>query len=164
MNMEPLFMEMIAYYAGDPKQIQHLIKVHSFALRIGLAEHLDEKSLCILEAAAIVHDIGIKAAMEKYGSGDGHYQEAEGPAIAEEMLGKLCYPKDIIDRVCYLVGHHHTYTHIDGMDYQILVEADFLVNIYEGGMGGDAVSSLRQKVFKTKTGLKLCDIMFCHPA
>lgn len=41
------------------------------------------------------------------------------------MLENLSYDKDIIERVCYLVGHHHTYNSIDGMDYQILVEADF---------------------------------------
>ena len=35
----------------------------------------------------------------------------------------------MIRRVEYLVGHHHTYKDIDGLDYQILVEADFLVNI-----------------------------------
>mgnify|MGYP000340972515 FL=1 len=33
------------------------------------------------------------------------------------------------ERVAYLIGHHHTYDKIEGMDYQILVEADFLVNI-----------------------------------
>ena len=35
----------------------------------------------------------------------------------------------VTERVAYLIGHHHTYDKIEGMDYQILVEADFLVNI-----------------------------------
>ena len=69
----------------------------------------------------------------KYGSAGGKLQEAEGPAIAKGMLERLGFAPAIVERVCYLVGHHHTYTDIDGIDYQILVEADFLVNLYEDG-------------------------------
>ena len=47
-----------------------------------------------------------------------------------ERLSKLGYDKKIIERVSYLVAHHHTYNEIDDVDYQILVEADFLVNIH----------------------------------
>ncbi len=38
-----------------------------------------------------------------------------------------------IERVSYLVGHHHTLNVIAGMDYQILAEADFIVNAGEIG-------------------------------
>ena len=58
-----------------------------------------------LETAAYVHDIGIKISEEKYNSSAGKYQEIEGPPIAEEMLTKLGYDKDVIERVSYLVGH-----------------------------------------------------------
>jgi hypothetical protein len=43
-----------------------------------------------------------------------------------------------IDRVCWLIAHHHTYTNIKEIDYQILVEADFLVNFYEDDMSSDS--------------------------
>ena len=33
-----------------------------------------------------------------------------------------------IARVAYLVGHHHTLRGIDGIDYQILIEADYIAN------------------------------------
>ena len=46
---------------------------------------------------------------------------------------RLGFAENVIERVCYLIGHHHTYTGIEGRDYQILVEADFLVNLYEDG-------------------------------
>ena len=62
-----LASRMVAYNAGDPKRIQHLIKVHYFARMIGLAEHVDEATQLILEAAAIVHDIGIRICEQKYG-------------------------------------------------------------------------------------------------
>ena len=93
--------------------------------------------------------------LEKYGSSAGPYQEKEGPAKARSMLEELGFPQTQVDRICYLVGHHHTYHAIDGIDYQILVEADFLVNIFEEPMDQPAARSIGEKIFKTSTGLKL---------
>jgi len=155
-----LLQKMIEYYSGDPKRIQHFIKVHSFAKMIGELEELDSNTQNILEIAAIVHDIGIKTSEEKYGNCNGKLQEQEGPAIAEPMLVTLNIDAKIIDRVCYLIGHHHTYNNIDGIDYQILVEADFLVNMYEEGMNKEAIESACNKVFRTKSGIQLCNIIF----
>jgi hypothetical protein len=159
-KLDILITAMIEYYSGDPKRIQHFIKVHSFAELIGLGEKLDGNTMLILEAAAVVHDIGIKAAEEKFGRCDGKLQEQEGPALAKEMLEKVGFEKDVIDRVSYLVGHHHTYKNIDGADYQILVEADFLVNLYEDSLPQEAVVSAYNRIFKTKTGRRLCSTMF----
>lgn len=158
--MEQLFFEMMKLYSGDPKQIQHFTKVHGFARMIGLCEGIDDGTLKTLETAAIVHDIGIVPAMEKYGSGSGKYQELEGPPVAKAMLKALKYPEEIIDRVCYLVGRHHTYKDIDGMDYQILVEADFLVNMFESEMSAKAIQAALDHVFVTKTGKAYCQTMF----
>jgi len=155
-----LLQKMIEYYSGDPKRIQHFIKVHSFAKMIGELEELDSNTQNILEIAAIVHDIGIKTSEEKYGNCNGKLQEQEGPALAEPMLVTLNIDAKIIERVCYLIGHHHTYNNIDGLDYQILVEADFLVNMYEDGMNKEAIESACNKVFRTKSGIQLCNIIF----
>ena len=76
------------------------------------------------------------------------------------MLAGLEFGEDITDRVCYLIAHHHTYDNIDGADYRILVEADFLVNLYEGKSGRDAVVSAYDKIFRTEAGKELCRIMF----
>ena len=51
-QLDELFLQMIAFFSGDPKRIQHFMKVHSFARIIGTKEGLDETSLFILEAAA----------------------------------------------------------------------------------------------------------------
>lgn len=158
--MVKVFLEMAKYYAGDAHQIHHLTKVHGFARLIGLAEKIDNETLQILEIAAIVHDIGIKPAMEKYASASGEYQEKEGPPVAEAMLRGLGYPENIIERVCYLVGHHHTYLGIDGMDYQILIEADFLVNMHEGEISKAAIQSTLNKLFLTETGKAYCRLMY----
>jgi hypothetical protein len=51
---------------------------------------------------------------------------------------------------------------MDGLDYQILVEADFLVNIYEDQLSEDAIDSVYRKIFKTDTGKKLLKEIYQH--
>lgn len=148
--------KMITYYGSDPARIHHLLKVHSFAKWIGEAEGLDAETLQTLEAAAFVHDIGIKIAEEKYGSCAGPLQEKEGPAVARAMLGEIGFGEELVERVCYLVGHHHTYTNMDGADYQILVEADFLVNLFEGEESREAIEHAYRSIFRTESGKLLC--------
>ena len=151
---------MIAYENGSPARIQHFMKVYAFADMIGEAEGLSGETMEILRAAALVHDIGIRVAEEKYGSCSGKLQEQEGPAVAEKMLSEVGYEKEAIQRICYLVGHHHTYTDIDGMDYRILVEADFLVNLYENESSRHAMRNANQKIFATEEGKKILHEMF----
>lgn len=155
-----LYKNMITYFAGDPKRIQHFVKVHSFAKLIAQAENLTDEQLLILEAAAYVHDIGIKPAEYEQGKCNGKLQERYGPAEAENMLQACGFSEQQTKRVSYLVGHHHTYTDIDGIDYQILVEADFLVNLYEEHCSKEAIQHTCQKIFKTKTGKNICKTMF----
>ena len=159
-RLNNLYKKMIEYYRGNPQQIQHLTKVHSFAKLIGEEEHLDERTLYILETAAYVHDIGIRPAMEKYGRDSGPLQEQEGPAEAEKMMKLLGFEPEVIERVSYLVGHHHTYTNIDGIDYQILVEADFLVNYFENGMETETIQKSVKKIFQTESGKHIAAEMF----
>lgn len=159
-NHSELISRMIAWDAGDPKRIHHFLKVYAFAKTIGERERLDEKTQFILEAAAVVHDIGIKLSEEKYGDCIGPHQEAEGEAAAGAMLRELNYPTEVTERVSYLVGHHHTYRGVDGPDYQILLEADFLVNGYESAMEEDAIRSFRDRVFKTESGKEFLESLF----
>jgi len=147
MEINGLLKDTISYFAGDPKRIQHFIKVHAFAKLIGESENIDSSVLFTLEAAAVVHDVGIKPAEAKYGKCDGHLQEVEGPAVAEQLLKKRGAPEELIERVCFLVGHHHTYSAIDGIDFQILVEADLLVNYYEDATSVDDISAHYEHFF-----------------
>ena len=54
----------------------------------------------------------------------------------------------------------HTYTGIEGEDYQILVEADFLVNLFEDGSSRETAEKVRENIFKTKTGMKYLETLF----
>ena len=151
-NISTIINEMIKYYARDPRRVNHFLKVYSFAKSIGELENLDKDTQEVLEVTAVMHDIGIKVSEEKYNSSAGNYQEIEGPPVAREMLSKLNFDEKFIKRVCYLIGHHHTYGEIDGLDYQILIEADFLVNIYEDEIKAPQIESIKEKYFKTKAG------------
>lgn len=158
---EDLIVKVTEFNTGDPKRIQHFLKVYEFAHVIGIREGLDPETLHILEMAAILHDIGIRPSEEKYGRCDGKMQEQEGPAYAKEILAQ--FPEVTAaetDRICYLIAHHHTYENVDGLDYRILLEADFLVNALEDNLPKEAIRKCRENVFETETGVYLLNTMF----
>lgn len=158
---QTLALAMIDYNNGDPKRIQHTTKVHAYASMIGRIEGLDEETLFILESAALVHDIGIRASEQKYGHQNGKLQEQEGPAVAREMLTRLGgYSERQIERICWLVGHHHTYHVCEDLDYQILIEADFIVNLYEDNESPNAIRAVGKNIFHTQSGTRMFETMY----
>ena len=149
--------KMIAFSEGNHHDINHFMKVWAYARTIGMAERLDEETELILETAAIVHDIACPLCREKYGKADGKHQEIEGYPMAKEFLKDTGVNSEQIERVAYLVGHHHTLTWIEGMDYQILIEADYLVNADESGYSIDNIQNMHDTIFKTATGKRLLE-------
>ena len=147
---------MVLFDKGDARRIQHFLKVYMFAALIGKMEGLPPEQQDILEIAAILHDIGIIPAEKKYGTSNGKLQEQEGPAYARALLQEAGgYQPELIDRVCFLIAHHHTYEGVDGPDWQILLEADFLVNSFEKNMPEEAIKKMRSRVFKTGSGITM---------
>ena len=110
--------EMTGYFGTDIRRINHALKVYGFASAICRSENLDAPTIQVVEIAAILHDIGIPESEKKYGSCIGKYQEIEGPPVARAILEKLRVAHATIDRICFLIGHHHTYTKIDNTDFQ----------------------------------------------
>ena len=157
---EKLIFETMKFFEGDEKRIQHFIKVHSLAKLIAKGEELDKETIETVEAAAIVHDVGIKPAEEKFGKCDGKLQESEGPFPAWKLMNKVGFSTKVMDRACYLVAHHHSYENVDGIDLQILIEADFLVNAYEDGLSAQGIGAFRAKVFRTRSGIRLLDAVY----
>ena len=160
MILSRLLSRMIAYSNGNLHDIDHFLKVWAYARAIGTQEDLPPEVQTTLEAAAIVHDIACPLCRKKYGSTHGPYQEAEGALLAADFLKDSGLSQTVIDRVVYLVGHHHTYTGVDGADYQILLEADYLVNAGESGYPPEAIRRTRETVFKTAAGTALLDSLF----
>jgi HD superfamily phosphodiesterase len=160
MKEAELINEMINYYAGDSKRVNHFLKVYAYAQTIAKLEKVDFETLKIIEVASILHDIGIKESERIYGDATGKHQEELGPKLAEKLLNKFDYSKDFCDRVIYLIGNHHSYNKINGVDFQILVESDFLVNLYEENSRKSMVCSVESNIFKTKTGKRFLKNIF----
>ncbi len=155
MTIAEITRKMIDFYHGNVHDINHFLKVYAYAKTIGECEGLDEVTQTTLEVAAILHDIACPLCREKYGHADGAHQEQEGPALAIQFLKGSGLPQACVGRVVYLVGHHHTLNGVDGPDYQILLEADYLVNADEGGYTKEHIEQTLNNVFKTPTGAAL---------
>ena len=123
--------KMIDFYQGNLRDIEHFLKVWAYAKTIGEQESVDENTQGILELAAVVHDISCPLCREKYGNTNGKNQELESEPLVKEFFEGMPVSEQKVERIIWLVTHHHTYTNIDGIDYQILIEADFLVNASE---------------------------------
>lgn len=153
-------LKAIFDYDPDGPNIHHLMAVHSYSRMIALMENVDSHTLLITELSAYLHDIGVKVSKEKYGNSLPVHQQEEGPAIAKEFLAPLGLSSADIERICFIIAHHHTFNAIDGIDFQILVEADFIVNIMEGYYKRDTIPEMKKNVFKTKSGIYLLEQMF----
>jgi HD superfamily phosphohydrolase YqeK len=148
---------MRAVFSSVPYGINHTLNVLDNARQIIKAEKLNWQSAVIVELSAILHDIGAVEAQRKHGSMEGRFQEQESPAIASGIMEKHGYEQAIIDRVCFIVGNHHTPEKIDGTDFQILWEADLIENMQVMEVIKDA-GRLKQFIsenFKTGSGKNL---------
>lgn len=163
LDLNKLAFAAVSYDAGDPRRAQHFLKVWSFARLIAQAEGLDARTQTIVEAAALLHDIGIHEAERVHGSSSGKWQELEGPAVARPLLRNAGSDEAQTERVCWLIAHHHSYGAGDDADLRILFEADFLVNAYEDGLDEAACRAARERIFRTKAGLRLLDDLFLAP-
>lgn len=152
--------KMIEYSQGNHHDINHLMKVHGFAQTIARLENCSPQEQEIIEVAAIIHDIACPLCRKKYGNTNGKYQEAEGMILARECLQDLDLPDETKERIIYLVGHHHTLQGIDGLDYQILIEADYLVNADESNYSRQNIENMYEQVFKTSTGKSLLQSIY----
>ena len=159
MTISQILEKMIAFSEGNIHDIDHLIRVWSYAKTIGELENLDQKNQFILEVAAITHDIACPLCREKYGNTNGKFQEEEGGLMVRDFLADTGMPEEQIDRVSFLVGHHHTFKNIDGMDYQILVEADYIANATENGYSKENMANFMERVMRTKSGIHLLKIV-----
>ncbi len=153
-------LEMIRLNRGDQKRIEHSLKVYGYAQLLGRLEGLNVDKQFVLELTSILHDIGIHVSEAKYGFSDGHKQEIEGPPVAREILENLSVNPEIVDRVCFIISKHHTFSAIDRIDFQLLVEADFLVNSVEEEVSPEGVKRFVEINFKSESGRKVIGELF----
>lgn len=160
MNIAQILEKMIVFSDGNIHDIEHLIKVWTYAKTIGELENLDRDTQYILEVAAITHDIACPLCREKYGNTNGKYQEEEGGPLVREFLADTGMTEEQIDRVAYLVSHHHTLQGIEGLDYQILIEADYVVNAAESGYSRENIENFTERIMQTGSGRRIARAVF----
>ena len=149
---------MIDYNAPDLKRINHALKVYGFAKYIASGEKLSEFENQIIESSAILHDIGIHEAEKRFNSSAGIYQEKLGPEIAVPILEKSGFKNEEIEKITYIIAHHHTYNIKDNKLLRIIIEADLIVNIDEGEFGPDVdLEHIKNENFVTESGKSLFD-------
>jgi len=151
---DKLIDEMKKVFAGDQKRIEHALAVLNYAEQIQATEGGDP---LIVRAAAILHDIGIHEAERKYNSSAGKYQEIEGPPIAREILAKFDLDEAVVEHVCKIIANHHSAKDIDTLEFRIIRDADWLVNIPAefSDVGREKLQNLIDRVFKTQRGRQI---------
>ncbi len=147
--------KMTAFLGGSRRDINHFLKVWSYTRAIAMAEGVDSHTLFILEITAIVHDISCKSLRERFGFSDGKKQEEESPELLEAFFSSLDIDERDRKRIIFLVSHHHTSEGVDAPDWQILLEADYLVNAGEHNDTRQSILSAEKNLFRTETGIRL---------
>jgi hypothetical protein len=158
MDRENAIGKMKKLFGQDKRYINHSLKVLSYAEKIYDQENVNQVFVKnVITLGSILHDTGIPAALKKYGSSEFTYQENEGEITARRALNEMNIRPDIRERVCYIVTHHHSFDCIDGLDFEIIWEADMVVNLQEGNytLNGEPSEKFIERNFKTDSGKKL---------
>lgn len=147
---------MKRYFGRDFRRIGHAGKVARYAEQIAREEKGD---MVVVLCAAYLHDIGIHEAERKHGSTEAMYQEEEGPPIAREILDTLSAPREIIEEVSDIVGHHHHPRAEETANFKIVYDADMIVNLEENQtehpLAEEKLAVVLQKAFLTTSGRAL---------
>lgn len=159
---EKYIEELKRHFGTDQRRIDHALKVLAFAESIMKGEGVDEDMRKVVTITALLHDVGIKSAERKYNSSAGVYQEIEGPPIVAEIMSYQGESAEVIQRVSYIVGGHHTPSKNNGLDFQIIWEADLLVNIAEEGLDSniDKLRDIVAKNYRTVTGTQIVNARY----
>ncbi|MGA2091380.1 MAG: HD domain-containing protein [Endomicrobiales bacterium] len=158
-----LIKELELYFGTDIKRINHAKKVLKYARELLAKEQADPY---VVIPAAILHDVGIKVAEEKYGSSAAHYQEQEGPAVAGRILVEKDYDDANIYEICAIIAHHHTPGPQETTNFKVVYDADWLVNLADEMDVKDTVKlkSAIDKIFLTETGKTMAMEIFLNNA
>lgn len=151
---ESLIDEMETYFGDDARRIEHAHRVTGYAEELLKREGGDYP---VVIAAAVLHDIGIPEAERKFGSAAGHHQEREGPPVARQILGRLEAAPALIEEVCEIIAYHHTPGKVQTHNFDILHDADWLVNLREEYTIDDPAKlrNVIDRVFLTESGREL---------
>jgi HD superfamily phosphodiesterase len=121
---------LVDYFQDDFRRITHALDVLKRAEQI--AEGAEGCDYDVLIACALLHDVGIKPSEEALGYNNGKTQEKYGPPVARRLLESIHFPEEKVDRICEIIGNHHSPSRYDYVELRILKEADRIVNKMAG--------------------------------
>jgi Zn ribbon nucleic-acid-binding protein len=156
---ERIFQEIKKYFSNDVESVNHALKVAQYAEEI---LKIEGGHPLIVLGAAYLHHIGIKEALEKYGSASPEDQERKGSAVARDILKKLNVQREIVDEICDIIGHRSHPREKETLHFQIFYEAYWLANMEEKGVLQDRekAEEIIGEVFKTVTGKNLAKALY----
>lgn len=160
MNISDAMAKMIDFLRGNIRDINHFMKVYGLAKLIAEQERLPAREQQIVELTAIVHDLARPFGRDKYGYTSDNCQEQEIEIQVRDFFVGLEVPIDVLNRVAYIVSHSHSYHNVDGIDFQILVEADFIVSADEQHYTPESIRNTLNSIFVTGTGISLIRSIF----
>ncbi len=121
-------IEMKRYFQKDFKRVGHAVRVARYAEQLGRKEG---GNLAVIMCAAYLHDIGMKNAEQKYGNYALEHHEKEGPSVARETLKRLGAKKELIEKVCQIISHHHHPGEKEAVNFKVVYDADRLADMEE---------------------------------
>lgn len=155
MNESNLLFQVLCYEEGHIRRTQHILKVYALVKMMGELKGLSLEQRQILQAASILHDIGIKYCKENFdGDASISRQKEVACTLVSNFLLSSQYPRDYIPETTKLVEEHHNYGSKNNTLLQILIEADLLINYFEENTNLEYVNFM-QSFFQTNTGKEL---------
>jgi HD superfamily phosphodiesterase len=152
-----LIEAMEAYFGSDQNRINHALQVLDYCKQIMKSEGGDRD---VIIAAAVLHDIGIPVCEKKYGQAGGQLQEQEGPPVAREIMSDLLISESIIDEVCIIIASHHSAGEVESLNFSIIWDADWLVNLEGGKADLEEMKAKIAKIFQTAAGRGMAEEKF----
>lgn len=152
MFKEKIIIEMKEVFKEIPFGIEHTLKVLKNAEDIMKGENIGEEEKEFISIIAILHDIGAVEAQKNTVLLMVSIKKGRTRS-SERNIKKVGYNKNI-DRICFIIGNHHTPSKIDGLDFQIQWEADLLENltVMDKEKEQEKIKKCIDENFKTNTG------------
>ncbi|MDI6796873.1 MAG: HD domain-containing protein [Desulfatibacillaceae bacterium] len=158
--LDRLIAKMKGVFGNDQRRITHALTVLEHAQKLLAAEKGANPKVVL--AAAVLHDVGIPNAEKKHNSSAGRFQEIEGPPVARAIMDALKLDEETADHVEKIIANHHSAKDIDTIEFRILWDADWLVNLPEEfpDKKGGELEGFIEKLFKTQSGKNLAKALY----
>lgn len=157
-NETYLLYSVLCFEKGYSRRIQHVLKVYALARLLGELEKLSIEEQQILQAAAILRHIVIKYCKQCCnGKASQENQQKEASYLVYEFLSEANYMPSYISQITELVLYRYDFISKKNKLLQILIEADVIIDCYEGKISIQKTASA-WKIFQTTKGKELLEL------